>query len=100
MRLLARARGSAEAPRRPRGLDRDREIRLLVGQHGEIALEAMRQRKVAIGREHLGKARCHIGAIFQIAQHRAVERGRRLRRGRRNRQSMDVAVHLSRPGCG
>ena len=60
----------------------------------------MRQAELAIRGEHLGEPRRQIGAIFQIAEHRAVECGRGRLGGRRNRQSMDVVVHLARPRVG
>ena len=50
-----------------------------------------------IGAEHLRQPRRHVGAIFQIRQHRAIERRAGLGRGSRNRQSVNVVVHLACP---
>jgi len=60
----------------------------------------MRETKFAVRHQHRGEPRRHVGAIFQIAEHRVVERRRGRLRGRRNRQSMDVLVHLGRPPSG
>ena len=56
-----------------------------------------REAEFAIGRKHRAEPRREIGTIFQIVKHRVIERGCCRIRGRRNRQSMDVLVHMARP---
>ena len=100
MRLLARSGFCAEAPRVLRGVLRDRHVRLLVGEHREIALQAMRERELAVGRKRIREPLARIGAIFQIAHQRAIECGRAFC-ARRNRKPVNVVLHLACPvgGC-
>jgi hypothetical protein len=95
MRLLARRCVRAEAAGRLRRLDCRGHVGLLVGQQRKIALETMRQAELAVCREQVRQARSRVGAILQIAEQRAVERGRGLRRRGGKRQSVEVMRHLA-----
>jgi hypothetical protein len=68
---LRRARG--KRMRGARFLDRDRNERLLEGEHREIALHAVRQREVGIGPQHGVETIRRIGSIGEVARDEMVE---------------------------
>ena len=96
VRLLARRGAGAE---RAGGIGRrlgDRHHRLLVGQHGEQALQQMRERHLRIGGEQRLHSCLHVRAVAEIAGDHAVERGNRLRGGGGDRVSLCIMSHGAR----
>ena len=93
MRTLARCRLCGEARRIRRGHFGDRHRGLLVGQHGEIALQAMRQAELGVGLEQRRHALRSISAITQIAHQRVVECLHRRRGCCRHLQPVSVSMH-------
>ena len=100
MCLLARSGFCGELPCVLRSVLRGRHVRLLVGEHREVAFQAMRECELAVSRKRIRKPLSRIGAILEIAHQRAIEFGRALR-ARRNRKPVNVVLHLACPvgGC-
>ena len=96
MGLLARRRLGRQRPRGPRRLRGRRHPRLLVEQHGEIALEAVREAKLRIGRKAARQMFPRIEARLEKARKRALHRRARLGGRGRNRQAMNV-LHRQPP---
>src|SRR5262249_9709136 len=69
---------------------------LLVEQHGEIALETVRQAEVRVGRKAARQMFPRIEAKLEKARKRALHRRARLGGRGRNRQSMNV-LHRQPP---
>ena len=94
MGLLARRCALGKPARRLRGFRCQRHVCLLVGQQREVTLQAVRQDELWVRGQQRFEMNRSVRTKFQVSLDRAVKRGRGLRRGRRNRQSMDVVVHL------
>ena len=89
---LARRRMGAVRARGPRGLHGPRHARLVVGEHGEVTLEALRQRELRIGGERALEVLGRVDLVLEIGEHRAIVRRARLGRGR-DRQSVQIVRH-------
>jgi len=96
MGLLARRRRGRQRPRGLRRLCGRRHTRLLVQQHGEIALETVRQAELRVGRKAARQMFPHIEAKLEKARKRALHRCARLGGRGRNRQAMKV-LHRQPP---
>ena len=82
-----------------RGLHRDRDAELLEGEHGEVALHAVRQRKVRIGFKQGRETGGRIGSKGEVAGNQVVEGGRRPGVGGRKREPAVVEMHRLVPFC-
>ena len=99
VQLLARGGIDAQPARGGSGLAGGGDDGLLVGEHGHVALQAMRQREIRGDCQQRGEALGRIGAVAEIAGYHMVER-----RGRgggicRNRQSLRIMTHVGRLSC-
>jgi len=96
MGLLARRRLGRQCPRGLRRLRGRCHARLLVEQHGEIALETVRQAELRVGRKAARQMFPRIQAKLEKARQRALHRRARLGGRGRNRQAMKI-LHRQPP---
>ena len=77
-----------------RRLDGGRHRCLLEGKHREVALHAMRQRKVRVGLQHAVQAGGCIGPVGEVTRDEMVIGRGSLGAGRREREASGVEMHV------
>ena len=95
---LARGGAGGKRLRGARRLDGDRNDGLLEGEHGEIALHAMREREVRIGFQHGGETGGRIGSVGEVAGDEMVEGSGSLGAGGREGEAAGIEMHGVVPG--
>jgi hypothetical protein len=90
---LARGRAGGKRVRSARLLDGDWNGSLLEGEHGEIALHAMREREVRVGFQHGFESVGRIGPVGEVAGDEMVEGSGSLGAGGREGEPADIEMH-------
>ena len=70
------------------------DVFALVGEHREVALEAMREGKLGVDGECVGEPLPGVGAVFQVTDEGPIVSGSTVGAGR-NRKRMNVVLHLA-----